>query len=141
MPVKGTKALEAVKKSTVISTYTTALPVAPAVGHIAVYVDLAAADQHQKMETINALKELIDRAREENYRRPSGSTTCYYYVGAGPGRKSQITFTTTSTEIQEKMVAIGIEASVRSGSKGSLLLDTCWKEIIDWMSEQGRLTA
>ena len=139
MPVKGTKLLEAVKKTTVISTYTTGALVAPAAGHLSVYVDLAAADQHRFLEVANRLEDLINRAREENYRRPAASTTCYYYVYLKDS-KAGIVFTTTSTAVVEGMVAIGIHADVRSGSRGSILLDSCWKGIIEWLGEQDRLT-
>ena len=138
MPVKFTKAIEAVKKTTVLSTYVTALPVAPASGHLAAYVDLAAADQHRDLEVVARLAELINRAREEDYRRPS-STTCYYYTTLVNG-KSRITFTLTSTDIVEGAVAIGIEGTVRGGTKGSMIMDSCWNEMIAWANEQYRLT-
>jgi len=139
MPVKGTKLLEAAKKITAISTYTTALPVAPAAGHISVYVDLAAADQHREVEVSSRLKDLINRAREEDYRRPAG-TTCYWRVPLMSGPKD-IVFTTTNTTIAVGMVAIGVNASVLTGGFGSLLLDVCWQEIIEWLHEQDRLMA
>lgn len=139
MPVKGTKVLQAVKSTTVISTFVTGAPVAPADVHLSVYVDLASAGQHRYLEVKERLKELINRAREENYRRPAGAVAGYYYTYLNKG-KSGITFTTLATDIVEGMVAIGIGATVRNESKGSIILDACWTEIIDWMSEQHRLT-
>ena len=138
MPVKATKLLEAVKGTTVLSTYVTGAPVAPAAGTLAVYVDLAAADQHREVEVIGKLTNLIDRARELNYSRPS-VTTQYYRMPLN-GSKDSIVATTLSTAIVEGDIAIGIEGSVIGGSRGSILLDSCFEQIIDWMSEQGRLT-
>lgn len=229
MPVKGTKVLEAVKGSTVISTYVTGSPVAPAAGTLAVYVDLAASDQHRKMEVAERVGELIDRAREENYDRDTGSTTLYYFTRLRDGKggiqkttdpsslilnyepvdgtvidfvdggggddtiidstdgfleagflagqsitvtgstsndgiyvptavtASTMTFATgtlVATEegingvdftadikaIAEGDVAIGINTGVLSGNRGSLLLDSCFQQIIDWLMEQDRLT-
>ena len=229
MPVKGTKALEATKGSTVITTYTTEVPVAPAAGTLAIYVDLAAEDQHRQMEVAERLGELIDRAREENYDRDTGSTTLYYFTRLRDGKAgiqrtidpsslvleyepvdgtvinfvdggglddtitddtasflsegfvagedvvitgstsndgtysptivtastmtfatgtlvateegiNGVTFTSTIKAISEGDVAIGINTEVLSGNRGSLLLDSCFQQIIDWMSEQDRLT-
>lgn len=139
MPVKGTKALDAVKKTTVITTYVTALPVAPAAGHLSVYVDQAVASQHREMEVGVRLKELIDRAREENYNRPTAVTTVYYVMNIDAGKDS-IRTTTVSTTIVAGDIAIGINTTVLSGSRGSALIDVAFKEIIDWLGEQGRLT-
>jgi len=138
MPVKGTKSLEAGKLTTVISTYTTELPVFPASDHLSIYVDLAAEDQHREVEVRERLKDLINRAREEDYRRPSSGTSYYYMPIAGA--RSSILFTTTSTLVVEGMVAIGIAGDVRGGGKGSIILDACWKEITDWLAENDRLT-
>lgn len=138
MPVKGTKLLEAVKGSTVISTYVTALPVAPAAGTLAVYVDLAVADQHRGVEVSDRLSTLIDRAREINYNRPT-ATTIYLRMPLNGGKDS-IVVTTLSTDIVEGDVAIGINTAIISGNRGSILLDSCFGQIIDWMGEQDRLT-
>lgn len=138
MPVKGTKALEAVKGTTVITTYVTGAPVAPAAGTLAVYVDLAAADQHRQVEVLNRLRMLVDRAREVNYKRPL-VTTLYFRMPLDGGKNS-IEDTTTSTEVVEGDVALGINTAVLSDSRGSLLIDSCFQQIIDWMSEQDRLT-
>jgi len=138
MPVKSTKLLEAVKGTTVISTYVTGAPVAPAAGTLAVYVDLAATDQHRAVEVAGKLTNLIDRAREAGFNRPS--VTTQYYRMPIDGGKDSIVATTTSTDIVEGDVAIGIEGSVLAGGRGSILLDSCFRQLIDWMSEQDRLT-
>jgi hypothetical protein len=138
MPVKSTKLLGGAKHGTVLATYTTGAAVAPATGHLSAYVDLAVTDQHREVEVSERLKDLINRAREEDYRRPS-STTCYYYMALN-GSRASILFSTNRLLILEGMVAIGIEGSIRGGGKGSLLFDSCWKEMLDWANEQGRLT-
>lgn len=138
MPVKGTKALEAVKGTTAITTYVSGAPVAPAAGTLAVYVDLAAADQHREVEVGNRLRDLVNRARENEY-GGRVATTLYYRMPID-GSRSSIVSTTLSTDIVEGDVAIGIEASVRAGAHGSVLLDSCFQQIVDYMAEQDRLT-
>ena len=133
MPYKGTKALEAVKPTTVISTYTTGVPIAPAAGHLSIYIDLVDTILYRKLEILNRIRELVNRAREENYRRPAG-TTCYYIVNLDLD-KSQIIFTTTLLDISNGEVAIGIHADVLTGSRGSVLLDACFKEIMQVVQE------
>ncbi len=134
MPVKGTKALEAVKKTTVVTDYTTGAPVAPAAGTLAVYIDLAAADQHRAVEIANKLRSLVDRAREANYGK-STAAALYYRVELN-GSKESIEETATSTDIVEGDVAIGISATVRSGKSGSILFDSCLTQIVEYMAEQ-----
>ena len=139
MPVKGEKALNASKHTTAITTYTTGAPVSPAASSLAIYVDLAATDQHRIVEVYERLKDLMNRAMEENYRRP-GSGTFYYYMPID-GARADITYTLVSTEIVEGNVAIGMSGNVKGGGRGSLIINACWKEIRDWMMEQERLTA
>lgn len=132
--VKGTKALEAVKSTTVVTTYTSGAPVAPVAGTLAVYLDLATADEHRAVEIANKLRNLIDRAREINYGKPTAAA--YYLRVPLNGTKDSIEATATSTEIVQGDVAIGISASVRSGESGSILFDSCFQQIIDKMFEQ-----
>lgn len=134
MPIKGTKALEAVKSTTVVTTYTTEEAVAPAAGHLAVYIDVAAADAHRRLEIWNKLKTLMDRAREINYGKPTAAA--YYLRVPIDGSKASIALTATRTLIVEGDVALGISASVRSGDSGSILFDSCFEQIIDKMFEQ-----
>lgn len=138
MPIKGTKLLEASKITTVISAYTTALPVAPASGHVSVFVDLALTDQHREVEVIERLRNLMEYAREDNYAREV-ATTRYYRMPIN-GAKNSIVSTTTSTSIAVGMVAIGVNTAVISGNYGSLIIDACFKEVIDWMREQASIT-
>lgn len=229
MPVQGTKLLEAVKGATVISTYVSGTPIAPAAGALAVYVDLAVEDRHREVEVIERLGNLIDRAREENYDRASGVDTLYYFMRLRDGKEgiqktidpsslvleyeppdgtvidfvdglleddtitdstagflvegfeagkdvvvtgstsndgtytptavtagtmtfatgtlaatepgiNGVTFTSTIKAISEGDVAIGINTSILSGNRGSMLIDSCFQQIIDWMAEQHRLT-
>ena len=132
--VKGTKALESVKQDTVVTLYTSGAPVAPAAGTLAVYFDLADADEHRAVEIANKLKTLIDRARELNYSKPTAAAI--YLRCPLNGSKSSIEVTTTSTDIVAGDVAIGISATVRSGESGSILFDSCFQQIIDRMWEQ-----
>lgn len=132
--VKGTKALEAVKQTTVVTTYTSGAPVAPAAGTLAVYFDLATADEHRGLEISNKLQTLIDRARELNYSKPTAAAI--YLRCPLNGSKADIEVTTTSTDIVAGDVAIGISATVRSGESGSILFDSCFKQIMDKMWEQ-----
>jgi hypothetical protein len=132
--VKATKALESVKQTTVITTYTSGAPVAPAAGTLAVYFDLASADEHRAVEMANKLKTLIDRAREINYGKPTA--TAYYLRCPLNGSKSSIVLTTDATDIVTGDVAIGVSATVRSGKSGSILFDSCFQQIIDRMFEQ-----
>lgn len=138
MPVKITKSLTQSKHEALITTYVTGAPVAPVAGHVAVYVDLAAGDQHRGVEVQARLKELADAAREQDYDRP-GSTTTYWRLDIDEV-KADIVKTTTSTSIVEGMVAIGVEGTVISGSRGSIIIDAALKEIIEWANEQDRLT-
>ncbi len=132
--VKGTKALEAVKSTTVVTTYTSGAPVAPAAGHLSVYFDLATADEHRALEISNKLRTLIDRAREINYGKPTAAA--YYLRVPLDGTKNSIVATSTSTDIVQGDVAIGISATVRSGESGSILFDSCFQQIMDKMWEQ-----
>ena len=139
MPVKGEKALNASKHTTAITTYTTGAPVGPTTSSLAIYVDLAAADQHRIVEVYERLKDLMNRAMEEDYRRP-GSGTFYYYMPIN-GARADITYTLLGADIVEGTVAIGMSGNVKGGGRGSNIMNTCWKEIRDWMMEQERLTA
>lgn len=132
--VKGTKALEAVKSTTVVTVYTSGAPVAPAAGTLAVYFDFATADEHRAVEMANKLKTLIDRARELNYSKPTAAAI--YLRCPLNGSKADIEVTTLSTAIVTGDVAIGISATVRSGESGSILFDSCFQQIIDKMFEQ-----
>lgn len=132
--VKGTKLLEAVKTTTLVTAYTSGAPVAPAAGTLAVYVDLATADAHRHLEIVTKLRTLIDRAREIDYNKPTA--TALYLRCPINGSKEDIVVTTTSTAIVAGDVAIGISATVRSGENGSVLLDSCFQQIIDRMREQ-----
>lgn len=132
--VKGSKLLEDVKGNTVVTTYTSGSPVAPAAGTLAVYFDLADADEHRAVEIANRLKELISRARELNYSKPTAAAI--YLRCPLNGSKHDIEVTTDSTDIVLHDVAIGISATVRSGESGSILFDSCFQQIIDKMWEQ-----
>lgn len=132
--IKGTKALEAVKPTTAVTSFTSGAPVAPAAGHLAVYFDLVDGDGHRSVEIYNKLRTLIDRARELNYNKPT-ATALYLRVPLNGG-KDAIEVTSTSTDIVPGDVAIGISATVRSGQSGSILFDSCFSQIIDKMFEQ-----
>lgn len=127
--IKGTKALEAVKQDTVVTTYTSGAPVAPAAGTLAVYFDLATADEHRGLEISTKLKTLIDRARELNYSKPTAAAI--YLRCPLNGSKSSIEVTTDATDIVAGDVAIGISATVRSGDSGSILFDSCFQQIME----------
>ena len=132
--IKGEKALLDVKSKTAVTEYTSGAPVAPTAGCLAVYLDLADSDEHRSLEISTKLQNLFDRARESNYEKPT-ATTLYFRVPLD-GSKHSIESTTTSTDIVQGDVAIGISASLRSGANGSLLFDTCFKQIVDKMYEQ-----
>lgn len=138
MPLKATKALEDVKGNTVVSTYLTGAAVAPEVGHLSIYVDLLSEDQHREVEIRERLADLISRAREEDYLRPTVITTVYYRMNLNESR-ADITSTVLNTDIVEGDVAIGISAEVVVGGRGSLLIDSCFREIVDFMGETNQL--
>jgi hypothetical protein len=134
MTIKATKELEGLKTSVTVSSYTSGAPVAPAAGHVSVYVDATGTDQdYRRVEITNNLQMLRDRAREVNYTRPD-STTVYFRVPIG-GSKADIEVTTTSTAVVAGDVAIGFSASVLTGNKGSLIIDTCCEQLGDFLRE------
>lgn len=138
MPIKGTKSLGASKITTLVTAYTTELAIAPAAGHVSVYIDLADADAHREVEVKERLQNLIDYARERDWGRRINNTTRYYYMFLY-GSKTSIVTATDRTDIEEGMVAIGINTAVLSGNRGSIILNTCFKEIMDWMREKGNV--
>lgn len=131
LTIKGTKALEAVKSTTIVTAYTSGSPVAPVAGTLAVYIDLATGNEHRGVEIANKLQTLIDRAREINYEKPTSAA--YYLRCPINGSKHDIEETATSTAIVANDVAIGISATVRAGKNGSILFDECFKQIIEVM--------
>jgi hypothetical protein len=131
--VKGEKALLGVKRSTKVTEYTSGAPVAPASGCLAVYADMGDGDEHRSLEILTKLQNLSDRARESDYLKPT-NTTLYFRVPLD-GSKHSIESTTDSTDIVQGDVAIGIHASLRSGEGGSILFDSCFKQIFDNMFE------
>jgi hypothetical protein len=134
LSIKGEKILQGNKTSVVVTDYVSGAPVAPSAGCLAIYLDLGDDDEHRAVEVEGKLMALINRARESNYLKPT-ATTLYFRVPLN-GSKNSIESTTTSTDIVEGDVAIGIEASVRSGAHGSLLFDSCFRQIRDNMWEQ-----
>ena len=109
MPVKGTKLLEGLKKSTVIATYTTEIPVAPAAGHVSVFADLASGDRHRHVEVTARMKELMAFAREDNYSRPLTADT-FYLVPLKGSKNDIVKVADAVVDIDE--VAITQSASV-----------------------------
>ena len=138
MAIKAQKLLEAVKKTTVLSTYLTGAAVAPSAGAVAIYVDLVDADAHRFLEIQTKLKTLFDRAREEEYSRPL--TADRFWISPLDGSKSDILSTPTVGLITSGEIAIGIDATVITGDKGSVLLDSCLKQILEHMAENGSIT-
>ncbi len=139
MPIKIEKTLNESKHQTSIGTYVSGAAVAPTTQHVAIYTDIATADQHRLLEVQERLYELADRMREEGYRMPS-SGVIYWVVPLG-GPKAAIFTPLLSTDIVEGMVAIGLSGTVRGSGRGSLLFDACIKEMIDWANEQDRLVS
>jgi len=131
--VKGEKALEAVKQATIITAYTSGAPVAPAAGTLAVYFDLADADEHRAVEIANKLRTLVDRAREIDYNKPTAAAL--YLRCPLNGGKADIEVTIDETDIIAGDVAIGISATIRSGESGSILFDACFQQVIERMFE------
>ena len=127
--IKGERGLLAADDTIAVTTYVSGAPVAPASGCLAIYVDTADADDHRLLEISTKLQNLFDRAREINYGKPV-ATTLYLRVPLD-GSKAGITETTTSTDIVQGDVAIGINANVISGENGSILFDSCFQRIKD----------
>lgn len=136
MPVKGTKTVDQGYDDVVISTYVSGAAVAPGAGELSVYADLAVTDQHRELEVYEAVKELLDHAREADYDRPDTVDRFYLYTLA----THQITQSNLNTAIVEGMVAIAMDGAVRASGIDSTILDAEWRVVLEKLKDMGRLT-
>lgn len=137
MPVKGTKDFDQSKHETVVTTFVSGTPIAPAAGHVSVYTDLASTFV-PGVTVESRLNELIDRARESAFGGPTAADI-YFHTPVVLGGKHNILVTTDPLDIVSGHVGIGISSAVRSAGPSTLMIMTSLKEIIQWMGETGHL--
>lgn len=135
MPYKVTRALSERKEDTAISSYVTASPVAPAAGHISIYVDLAADQMYREKEIHARIKDLRDALRDKNYARPETGDT--YATMPIHGGKGNVTIGTLITPVADGTISIGIDAAIQAANKPSQFIDACIGEMLDYFRENG----
>ena len=129
----GQRTLLGVKGSATIFGYASGAAAAPAADTIRIYVDMADGQEHRWLEVRNKVFQLMDRAREDNYGRPV-VTTRYYRAPIGGG-KDAIESTTDPLDIVSGDVAIGIDTSLISADYGSVLFDSGFKQLFEFLQE------
>lgn len=129
----GQRTLLGVKGSATVFGFVSGAATAPAADSIRIYIDLADGQEHRWLEVRNKVLQLMDRAREDNYGRPVATTR--YYRTPLDGGKDAIESTTNPLLIVSGDVAIGINTSLISANYGSLLFDSGFKQLFEFLQE------
>jgi hypothetical protein len=135
MPYSIAKAILEKKDDTTIASYVTAAPVAPAAGDVMIYVDLIDGQLYRKVEIASRVKELAARMREENYSRPL-IADAFWSIPIG-GAKGSIVQGATSAGVVDGTISIGVDATIVAGTNGSILIDSCIEQMMQYLRENG----